>query len=61
MVPYAYERVDGKPLDPVEDCLLGAAGFIVSKSTGEIEIAPYLPRELEGRQSYWWEFWKRRW
>jgi hypothetical protein len=55
---YAYERVDGQPLDQLRDCLLGAAGFVVSKSTGEVEISTLLPPELHGRKRCWWRFWR---
>ena len=55
--PYAYERVDGQPLDQMRDSLFGAAGFIVSKSTGEVEISALLPPELHGRKRSWWRFW----
>jgi hypothetical protein len=57
---YAYERVDGQPLDEAraEDWLLGAVGFIISKSTGDVEILALLPPELWGRPRSWWRFWR---
>ena len=54
---YSYEHVGDLPPDRWEQ-FLGAAGFLVSKSTGEVEITALVPQGVIPAKQPWLRFWR---
>ena len=54
---YSYEHVDGLPQDRWEQ-FLGAAGFVVSKSNGDVEITALVPEGVIPPKRPWWRLWR---
>jgi hypothetical protein len=54
---HTYEHVGDLPPDQWTE-YLGAAGFVVSKCTGEIEVVALVPEGVVPVRKSWWRFWK---
>ena len=54
--PYAYEHVGGLPPDQWEQ-FLGAAGFVVCRETGAVEVTALVPAGVYPPRRRRWRFW----